>query len=216
MICIKSRTLKGSLITHSWPSVSEMISACETEAIGAEIVQLVIENDTVLYSSLNNSDPFLSTWLRVSDVMDWFSEERNLMPWMNEPEELPAQYEIQPGDFSLGEDAEWKDMPDGVESFWLYDLKANRPLGELLGSLFEYLNPDTKVFISAIVRVGYDMIDSNLKVEVIHPELSMKEYRRPLNDSEKAILLSMIQKHETERLRNLYQATSAVLKGGWV
>ena len=48
MICIKSRTLKGSLITHSWPSVSEMISACETEAIGAEIVQLVIENDTVL------------------------------------------------------------------------------------------------------------------------------------------------------------------------
>lgn len=117
MICIKSRTLKGSLITHSWPSVSEMISACETEAIGAEIVQLVIENDTVLYSSLNNSDPFLSTWLRVSDVMDWFSEERNLMPWMNEPEELPAQYEIQPGDFSLGEDAEWKDMPDGVESF---------------------------------------------------------------------------------------------------
>ena len=78
------------------------------------------------------------------------------------------------------------------------------------------MNPDTKVFISAIVRVGYDMIDSNLKVEVIHPELSMKEYRRPLNDSEKAILLSMIQKHETERLRNLYQATSAVLKGGWV
>ena len=70
MICIKSRTRKGSLITHSWPSVGEMLAGYKAELIGGEIVQLVVENDTVLYSSLNNSDPFLSTWLRVSDVMD--------------------------------------------------------------------------------------------------------------------------------------------------
>lgn len=214
MICIKSRTRKGRLITHSWPSVSEMISACETEAIGAEIVQLVIENDMVLYSSLNNSDPFLSPWLRISDLMAWFSAEQNITPWMSDPEELPAQHEIQPSDFSLEEDAEWKDMPDGEESFWLYGLKANRPLDELLGSQFKHLDQPAKVFINAIVRVGYDMIDSHLRVDVLRSAPGVKEYRRLLNDREKAILLAMVQKYEAERLRNLYRTTSSILEGG--
>lgn len=215
MIYIKSRTVKGKLITHRWATVQDMLRAFDAEPIGSEIVQLVIEDDKVLYSSLHHSDPFLGSWLRMSDLMVWFAEEQDAMPWRKEPEGLPVEHEIQPGDFSLEEDSvEWKDMPDGMDSFWLYGLKSNRPLGELLGSQFEHLEPDAKVYISAIVSAGYDMIDSHLSIDVYRPGIGGKEYCRQMNEWEKTILLSMIQKREAERLHNLFRATSSILEGG--
>lgn len=215
MISIKSRTAKGTLVTHKWATVPDMLKAFEAEPLGAEIVQLVIEDSRVLYSSLNHSDPFFGPWLRMSDLMAWFAEDQNMTPWKQKPEDLPVQREIQQGDFSLDEDpAEWKDMPDGEESFWLYGLKANRPLGDLLGSRFRHLVPEAKVYIGAMVHVGYDMIDSHLRVDVFRNDNGVEAYSRLLNEREKAILLVMIQKHEAERLHNLYQATSKMLEGG--
>lgn len=214
MIYIKSRTRNGKLVTHRWPTTRDMLAALETGSIGSEFVQLVVEDDKVIYSSLNDADPFLGPWLRISDAVGWFVEELNVMPWRTAPEDIPVQHEILPGDFSLEGDAEWKDMPEGEESFWLYGLKANQPLGVLLGAQFENLDPAEAVFISAVVRVGYDMIDSYLRVDFLHPYSGVKEYRRLLSDREKVILLAMIQKREAERLHNLYQTTSAMLEGG--
>jgi len=192
-----------------------MLAAYAATPFDREVVHLVIEDDKVLYSSLGQNDLCFGVCLWMSDLMAWFADAETQMPWEKTPEDIPAQREIQPGDFTLEEDsAEWKDMPDGVESFWLYGLKANRPLAELLGERFGQLEPDAQVFICAVVRVGYDMIDSHLRVDVFHPDTDVTEYSRLLTEREKALLLAMIQKFEAERLDKLYQTTAKVLEGG--
>lgn len=215
MICVRSRKLQGKLVTRRWNTVHDMFAAFYTEPIGNEIVHLVIEDDKVIYSSLGPNDQYFGPCLWMTDLMAWFSDEENKLPWDKKPEEIPAQREFQPADFTLEEDpAEWKDMPDGFESFWLYGLQANRPLAELLGGQFGQLDPNAHVYICAVVRVGYDMIDSHLKVDVFHPTTGVTEYSRLLNEREKAILLAMIQKYEAERIHKLYQVTAKVLEGG--